>query len=891
MDCLDDDSVIAFLDGNVDDALRARIESHLAECEACVDLLATSAGGAPETLARQSLSDVLATGASLVPGATIGRYVILNLVGRGGMGEVYAAYDPRLERKVALKLLRDKVGRRTTPRAAQERLLREAQSTARLSHPNIVVVYDAGAIDDEVNGVRVYLAMEFVEGQTLSEWLTAEPRSWRAIRDVFAAAGEGLLAAHEAGLVHRDFKPQNVMVGRDGTVRVMDFGLASDTTGSADAATTLQLVGSSAQPTSQTIALTRTGALLGTPLYMAPEQFLGRPTDARADQFAFCVTLYEAIYAQRPFAADTFEALVEAVVSGRPREPGQKKDVPSFLRRLVLRGLRGDPRARYPSMRELLSALRSDPARRRRVATTATAMATVALGALLGAQRVATRGERMCRGAEDKLAGVWERAADSPRRSAVHRGMLNTGSALAAGTWTRVAALLDDYAANWSAAYTDTCEATHVRGDQSDEVLDLRMNCLEGARGSLRALTDVLTTADDRAVIEAVNAAHALPALERCADVVALRSVVPPPTDPIVRSRVAEIEVRLSQVKALRDTGNWTEARRQVAPLVDSARATAYEPLLAEALALQAWLEIQLGDTAAARTSQEESVWVALVAHRDDIAAESAAEMLGLADLLAGSQREVERWDNLAQALIRRLGPGHERIAGWYHQNRGNRFYGHGELHKAEAEFSIALSLKQSSLPRGHPDIARTLASIANVRADESDGVSALSKAKEAFDIVRSAYGERSPFLAVFNATLGLALETLGRYGEAEGKLRLAMASADASFATEGPFLADRLTEFGRILVAERKYREAAPILGRALRLEQGVPALVVDRAESEFALARANWALDRNRPAAVRMALAAREIYRPMPDCRSRVLEITSWLADTASPPSDVAP
>ena len=164
----------------------------------------------------------------LAPGATVGRYVILNLVGRGGMGEVYAAYDPQLDRKVALKLLHETAARGAAARTARERLLREAKAIARLSHPNVVVVHDAGAIDDPVHGDRVFLAMEFIEGETLAAWLAAAPRAWRAIRDVFAAAGEGLAAAHEAGLVHRDFKPQNVMVGRDGSVRVMDFGLASD---------------------------------------------------------------------------------------------------------------------------------------------------------------------------------------------------------------------------------------------------------------------------------------------------------------------------------------------------------------------------------------------------------------------------------------------------------------------------------------------------------------------------------------------------------------------------------------------------------------------------------------------------------------------------------------
>ncbi len=702
--CLDEDSVLAFVDGNFDDEERTSIEGHLAVCPSCADLVAASAGGAPEALAPQSLGDALAKEGGLVRGADVGRYVILGLVGRGGMGEVYAAYDPRLDRKIALKLLHETPGRGTSAHAAQERLLREAQSIARLSHRNVVVVHDVGAIDDETHGVRVYLAMEFIEGQTLAGWLAAEPRSWRAICDVFAAAGEGLLAAHEAGLVHRDFKPQNVMVGQDGAVRVTDFGLASDTSEVAEGDTTMRnLAHSAMQLTADTIALTGTGVLLGTPLYMAPEQFLARPTDARTDQFSFCVALYEALYGQRPFPSDSLQTLVGAVVSGRVQPPPQKTRVPAFVRKIILRGLELLPASRYPSMRELLTALRADPLRRRRTVAFGAAAALAAVVAAVGAQRVTTRGQRMCQGAAGKLARIWELDPNGARRTAVHDSVLGTGRPFAEETWTRVSALLDGYSRNWTGAYTDACEATHVRGDQSAEVLDLRMSCLDGSRGAVRALTDLLSHADGAAVVGAVDAAHALPSIERCSDIAALRAVVPPPTNATSRARVAELQTRLAEAKVLADTGQWTEALRRIVPIVDGARAAGYEPLLAETLNDQAWLEIQLGSLAGAGKTQEEALRVALAAHRDDIAAEAATQLLGLGSNHLGRPQELGRWEHLAEALLERLGPGHDRIAAWFHQALGIIRHKQGDYRRAATELELALALKEKAFRRITP--------------------------------------------------------------------------------------------------------------------------------------------------------------------------------------------
>ncbi|MCY1069378.1 serine/threonine-protein kinase [Nannocystis sp. RBIL2] len=286
--------------------------------------------------------------ASLFKGAdeapTIGPYQVLKLLGEGGMGVVYAAYDDKLERKVALKLIRGAALQRPQGRA---RTLREARALARLSHPNVVHVYQVGEVDDEV-----FVAMEFLTGPTLRAWLATQPRSWREVLTVFRQAGEGLAAAHRQGVVHRDFKPANVIVGDDGRVRVVDFGLAHF--GDSEALPELP-----AAREVTDVLLTQTGAVLGTPAYMAAEQFAGARGDAKTDQYSFCAALYEALYGQRPFVGADVQALATAVAEGRVRSPKSGQEVPAWLHRVVLRGLQPDPAARWPSMDALLAALQA----------------------------------------------------------------------------------------------------------------------------------------------------------------------------------------------------------------------------------------------------------------------------------------------------------------------------------------------------------------------------------------------------------------------------------------------------------------------------------------------------------------------------------------------------
>jgi tRNA A-37 threonylcarbamoyl transferase component Bud32 len=299
--------------------------------------------------------------ATSASGPRIGRYVLLSKLGEGGMGEVFAGYDRELDRRVALKVVRS---RRVDDAHSQARMHREAQALARLSHPNVVQVHDVGEI-----GGQLFVAMEYVKGETLRTWQgrhdPTTPAGRRLILDMYVQAGRGLAAAHDAGIVHRDFKPDNVLVGDDGRARVLDFGLAAERR-AADLHATATTSAHEGHRGPLDGDLTRTGSILGTPAYMAPEQFLARSIDPRTDVFAFSVALYEALYGETPFAGDTFTARQLAVVGGELRAAPPAAGIPSWLRAVVVHGLSREPSDRHPSMDAMLAALVDDPVERRR---------------------------------------------------------------------------------------------------------------------------------------------------------------------------------------------------------------------------------------------------------------------------------------------------------------------------------------------------------------------------------------------------------------------------------------------------------------------------------------------------------------------------------------------
>jgi tetratricopeptide (TPR) repeat protein len=611
------------------------------------------------------------------------RYVSLELIGAGAMGQVYAAYDRKLDRKVALK--------RLIPGHGQDagRLIREAQAMARLAHPNVVPVFDTG-----VSGRELFLAMEFIDGTTLLEWQSASGRTWQEILNAYIQAGRGLAAAHAAGIVHRDFKPSNAMVGRDGRVRVTDFGLARAVESEPKGEQAQTPAGAeTSPPRALDSPITVEGQVLGTPGYMAPEQGLmglgagGATVDARTDQFSFCVALYEALYGTRPFVGADLKERLSAILAGALRPPPKNTSVPTRVFRALERGLSAERDARHPSMEALLRALAQDPWRRRRFWLLGAGGIVVALAGVLSVQRSwAARDAQLCTGGEAEALEVW-----NPRvQGDVERSLLATGVPYAADTWRRTRGQIDDYMAGWKGAYRSTCEATRRRGEQSEQVMGVRMICLEQRRSEVSALTKTLTEAGGETVSHAVQASMQLSSLDACKDVTSLTAIDPEPTDPAARQTIAAIRQGAAAVKSNIDAGRYRVARDLAEPLVTRARDLGYRPLLAELLLLSATAKVEVGVAVEVRVEARQA---ASEAERGRADATKARALLVLMRWARGQKRldEAESWSDLTEAALERSGNDARTRAEWLGM-RGMLLYEQG--HNQEAVDSMTDSLR-----------------------------------------------------------------------------------------------------------------------------------------------------------------------------------------------------
>ncbi len=638
-------------------------------------------------------------------GSTVDRYVVLDRVGEGGMGVVYAAYDPKLDRKVALKFL----NRPDPERGEWNRLLREAQAMARLAHPNVAVAYDVGTSHG-----HVFLAMELVDGVDLRSWLQARTRTVPEILAVFSAAGQGLAAAHAAGIVHRDFKPANVLVDKSGRSRVTDFGLSrsiylgdvAPASGDEDGAARTP----DAIRTPLNARFTFTGAVLGTPSFMSPEQHDGKEADARSDQFSFCVALYEALHEVRPFAGETLAEIRESILSRRFASMSSR--IPAWLNAAVLRGLSASPADRWPSMEALLTALAGDPARARRQRWLRLAAAVIALAGVGGAFFLFGGKEdqgAVCAGAADKVGQVWGPAA----RQRVRAAFLATKDPNAADLFGRVERALDGRLATWADAHTEACRATRVRGEQSESMLDLRMQCLERARRQMQNL--VWLWQDNVQLNQAAQAALGVGDVKGCADTAGLASPIAPARDSD-RRQVEQLRTRLDEIDARQRMGQYQPALGMIRGVVTSARELGYAPVLAEALHTNGRLESEVGQIDRAIALIQEALKTASGARDDVLAAKAVRDLLFIIGVRARRLAEATGLWSAADALVARAGNRDDLVTDLL-AVQGAVLHRQGRSVEAVRLLERALALGEKTQGPAQMPVVRILTSLANARA------------------------------------------------------------------------------------------------------------------------------------------------------------------------------
>ncbi|MEM7157652.1 MAG: serine/threonine-protein kinase [Myxococcota bacterium] len=874
----------------------------------------------------------------------IGRFVVLEQVGSGGMGVVVAAYDEELDRRVAIKLVRGGGNERSN-----ERILNEARAQARLSHPNVVQVYEVGTHEGQV-----FVAMEFVRGKTLRQWLRA-PRPWTEIVDAFVQAGRGLAAAHAEGIVHRDFKPANAIMGADGRVRVLDFGLAlqHDTDSSAEPSP----LPPESNPGTPRPRLTQTGMIMGTPAYMSPEQRVREPVGPASDQFSYCVALYEALYGERPFPED--ERVPEAV----PPRPARSRErpVPARLHPIVARGLAPAPAARWPSMDALL--VRLLRARRRVRPRGVVVLGLALVTGALGYAAARPSGDSSCHDArEEHLVGTWDPAMRERLESAMAEG----DPPIPAETTARLHERLDAQADAWGDLYERQCIAGQ-RGELSTAVRDRSLACLQRERLRLQQRVLTIELQGPSVWTRAVQAVPAPAQLAHCANPLVL-----PPTD---SASERALTVDLFRAEALSELGDFGPALEIARAVEHRADGQDQGSLRAEALLLVAELQLETGKPEDAEAAASAALTLAEAEGNDMLAAQSLVQRAYGVGYHQARPEEGLRWAELAHAKLRRLELGNETIAaelesvtGAIHASRGEfssaeRAFerslslweqsgglgstraastldnlGHmaarlGRTDRAEEHYLQALALREQRLGPGHPDLARSLLALGNLYDDRGQPQRAIETFNRALAVQEASLGPTHPEVAVTYNSLGVSAMTQQDWPEARSKFERAIAILErgqtvhphlafallnaANVAQEldddplatahlrrvleiaeqlgepdGQLAANASSSLGRIELFADRCQTAEPLLIRALALREANEASPARIANAQLDLATVLWneACGRTEPSPRAHALAtvALQTYERLGEAHADELErAREWLADHPLPPA----
>jgi tetratricopeptide (TPR) repeat protein len=929
--CPDDQTLLAMLEHSIDPARFGELEVHIDTCAHCRKAVAALAlGSRSPSTPHEPFSEVeRVAGAELAIGATIhDRYTVASEIGRGGMGTVYVAHDATLGRDVALKLHR--AGSGPAGSGAKDRLRREAIAMAKLAHPNVVNVFEVDSLDD-----RLFVAMEYVRGGTLRSWLAAKPRGWREIVAMLIGAGRGLAAAHAAGLVHRDFKPENVLVGiasgeASERPRVGDFGLAR-----VDAPTYAPLATTPVIADAPTV----TQGLAGTPAYMAPEQLAGDPVDARSDQFAFCVVAWECLTGKRPFGGTTLAALQLAI----EKHDFAKTQLDDRVRRVLERGLAVDPAERYPDMTALLAALERAAAPR----TTRNAITTVVAASVIGAGAFATytlvtahQREAACVRAGDEVRALFGPIAHATMRD----GFIASRSPFALGAYEHAAPALDRYDAGLAEQAVAVCRDR----DQSERVIAARRACVASHATELAGLVDQFIHADAALVGHAPDAAWAVFDPTPCTDAVPSAS----------NQLSTEDAARLGHIKALSRTGKYKDGLALAMPLLADARAHKDKSLELDLLMVLGELQDEL-DPAAAVVSYHDAEALAEAQGRDLDAAEALNRLANAAGTVQHDYVAAHRQIELARAKLARVGGNTaleatittteaqvltdenrlgeadvamrravtmlEHVYGPDHPAVGNAYGQLSEIerglgHNAEALAAAnrTLAILGPALGPDHPTVAGSKMNLASVLIQTHDLERARKLLVEADRSFLATYGADHPLRAAIYGNIGTLEMTAEHYEAAAAAFRTARSIIErttndpaALAGTErdltqalgsankldealveakqgialleklgpdgAPRLAEGLDDLCEVQLARGHAAEAIPVAERALALvtERGVGANPGDVADTQFIYARLLWEVNRDRPRARAMIEHAHDAH---PDADRKAL-MAAWL------------
>jgi len=798
----------------------------------------------------------------------LSRYLLLDRLGTGGVGVVYRAHDPELDREVAVKLLRASSDRQQNDDA----LLREAKTMAKLAHPNVIAVYDVGRYDAEDLGIEVaggseldipregvFVVMELVDGVDVRTWLAEKRREWRTVVDVFLQAGRALAAAHAAGLAHGDFKPANVLIGSDGRARAVDFGLAR-MLGRAAPQIEDGLIGGGSLEGAALHRLstlhTRGGRVMGTPVYMSPEQHAGESSTDKSDQYSFCVSLYEALYGHRPFAGQTIDKLEAAKRAEELVPPAQGSKVPQALLRVARRGLCAAPEDRFPSMDALLLALQKSIPRRRWPWIAAAAIAAAGVSVVLTTWTPATD---VCRGFEDRFAGTWDQEARERLRAAfaaVERSYATTAH-------ERAQQRLDAYTQHWVALRTEACTQRLASSDADDDsIISERIGCLEAAAVAVEEATQVLLEADQQTVERADRVLASLPALGPCAE---------PSGEPARRARAllggdseaAEAIDRLVQrAGALGLAGHVDGALEAARSAFEQAKSLGHQPAEIRAQIKLAEILLVAGDPGAAEANATEAIQLA---ERTGEAHLGTRAMIVQAETIAraiGRHDEAERIALQAAARLQAAAPDDEAevhlaftlgmISFWKahyaealeHLERAVRIlerakgadapeltpvmslmgtvhYSRGDLEQAQAYHERALALYQKTVGMRHPDVAAAHNNLAAVLQRRGEFERARGHFEQAVDILAEVRGKESPEMAMSLANLGQVLTDLGDTTAAIDTLRRSVALYESIYGKHAPVLGHALDGLGDALLVVGKHEQARLTLERAIDLHE----------------------------------------------------------------------